>query len=155
MNSNGTYGCRATDHTCPRSFSHGVWWDSTSAGATVVHDCPSGAVGDAVRECCSNGQWLEPDLFECTSLAFQGDLEEQSVKMLSETISSTHNAKTFADLLADATSTTAPMFKNDLEIAMKILTQLLDHENSESDLNLTSEQDRNYLPVRESDVHSE
>ena len=68
--------------------------------------------------------------------------------MLSETISSTHNAKTFADLLADATSTTAPMFKNDLEIAMKILTQLLDHENSESDLNLTSEQDRNYLPVR-------
>ena len=78
------YVLLATDHTCPRSFSHGVWWDSASAGVTVVHDCPSGAVGDAVRECCSNGQWLEPDLFECTSLAFQRDLEEQVISNIVE-----------------------------------------------------------------------
>ena len=56
-------------------------------------------------------------------------------------------AKTTVRKLADTTSSIEQMFGNDLNITLRILNQVLDYENSQSGLNLTSEQDSRYLTV--------
>ena len=47
-----------------------MWWDSKVAGVAVIQKCPNGAVGEAVRNCSSDGLWQEPDLMNCTNPAF-------------------------------------------------------------------------------------
>ena len=56
---------------CPRSFSHGLWWERTSFGKIALESCPSHSQGKASRACDETlGGWQEPDLFNCTSDPF-------------------------------------------------------------------------------------
>ena len=65
------------DYTaCPRIFSHNMWWDSIVFGVAVEQKCPNGAVGTALRNCSTQGQWEEPNMLNCTSQEFL-DLEVQ------------------------------------------------------------------------------
>ena len=65
-----------------------------------------------------------------------------------ELLISTFVAKTLVAKLADTTSAVNQMFGNDLNITLRILNEVLDYENSQTDMrNLTSEQDSKYLTV--------
>ena len=65
-----------------------------------------------------------------------------------ELLISTYLAKTLVSKLADTTSAVDQMFGNDLNISLRILNEILDYENSQTDMrNLTSEQDSKYLTV--------
>lgn len=56
---------------CPRSFSHGLWWERTLFGKIALESCPSHSQGKASRACDEAlGGWQEPDLFNCTSDPF-------------------------------------------------------------------------------------
>lgn len=56
---------------CPRSFSHGLWWERTLFGKIALESCPSHSQGKASRACDETlGGWQEPDLFNCTSDPF-------------------------------------------------------------------------------------
>ena len=56
-------------------------------------------------------------------------------------------AKTTISSLAEATSSTDTMFGNDLNITLRIMNLILDYENSQVGLNLTSEQSSTFLSV--------
>ena len=56
-------------------------------------------------------------------------------------------AKTMIKSLADSTSRTETMFGNDINITLRIVNKVLDHENQQSGLSLTSEQDSTFLYV--------
>ena len=56
---------------CPRSFSHGLWWERTPFGKIALESCPSHSQGKASRACDETlGGWQGPDLFNCTSDPF-------------------------------------------------------------------------------------
>lgn len=56
---------------CPRSFSHGLWWERTKFGEVAIESCPNHSQGKATRACDEDlGGWQEADLFNCTSDLF-------------------------------------------------------------------------------------
>ncbi|KAH3819069.1 cadherin EGF LAG seven-pass G-type receptor 1-like isoform X2 [Dreissena polymorpha] len=139
------YGCMVDYEACPRIFSHGMWWDTEVANVAVPHECPNRAVGQAVRNCSQDGLWQDPDFFNCTNLQFL-DHQRQIEKIETGALEiNTFVARTLLKSLGNSTTTTDTMFGNDINITLRILNRVLDYENKQSGLNLTSERDSHYL----------
>ncbi|XP_060555146.1 cadherin EGF LAG seven-pass G-type receptor 2-like isoform X2 [Ruditapes philippinarum] len=139
------YGCRVDYAACPRIYSHGMWWDTEIANVMITQQCPDDAFGSATRNCSANGLWQKPDFFNCTSKLFSDHLvqiekiESGSLKI------NTFVAKTLLASLADTTSQMETMYGNDINITVRIMNKILEYENQQSGLYLTSEQDSHYL----------
>lgn len=138
-------GCRVVYDVCPRSFARGIWWDRTFINEMAVQECPSGAIGDAKRN-CTKDSWLEPNLFNCTSLNFR-DLYKQLKQIKKGSLKiNTYVSKTLMKLLAKAAKESADnFFGNDISIILNLIMEILKYENKQEGLSLTSEQDRGFI----------
>ncbi|KAK3103496.1 hypothetical protein FSP39_019621 [Pinctada imbricata] len=138
-------GCIITTNMCPRSFYKGIWWDATYYGKMVVQDCPNRAVGDAKRNCSQTTIWGEPDLFNCTNTAFV-DLKSKIEEIENGTLKiNSFVSKTSMRDLALALSTTSVLFGSDINVTYRLITSILEYENQQKGLNLTSEQDSTFI----------
>ncbi|XP_046394946.1 protocadherin-like wing polarity protein stan isoform X2 [Ischnura elegans] len=156
-------GCEVVYDGCPQSPSPpGVWWQRTSFGNTTYRACPSGSKGRSSRTCDRELGWLPPDIFNCTSDSFLdlrkvlGQLERGELQ-----INSFVAVKVGGDL-SQASNTSSGMLGIDISgngaeehhhrlygadvlVASQLLQALLHHESSQSGLNLTHSQDKDYV----------
>ncbi|CAL8121926.1 unnamed protein product [Orchesella dallaii] len=142
-------GCELVRDGCPRAFDGEIWWPRAKFSTSSVHDCPSGSIGLATRECRSPQGWAESDLFNCTSTSFisilnivnQLDSRDLSLSPLLST-------KLAADLNKALNSTTSDgsrLFGNDISISQRLITHLIQHETKQKGLNLSHRQDKNFI----------
>ncbi|CAI9730365.1 cadherin EGF LAG seven-pass G-type receptor 2 isoform X1 [Octopus vulgaris] len=138
-------GCRVVYDVCPRSYAKGLWWDRTFINEIAVQDCPTGAIGDAKRNCTKLQSWLAPDLFNCTSKEFVKiqnqiqQIERGSLKI------NTYVSKTLMLQLAESAASAKNLYGNDISIILRTINQILFYENKQEGLSLTSEQDRKFI----------
>ncbi|KAJ9579827.1 hypothetical protein L9F63_004533, partial [Diploptera punctata] len=139
-------GCEVVYDGCPRSFASGLWWERTPFGKIALESCPSHSQGKASRACDETlGGWQEPDLFNCTSDPFLdlrkvlGQLEAGDLHV------TTFVAVKVASDLHKATNLTASLHGADLLISQELLRELMSYESGEKGLNLTHNQDKDYV----------
>lgn len=133
---------------CPRTFENDIWWPRTKFEAVAVHDCPTGAIGLASRDCNEPNGWSKPDLFNCTSASFitmlnivsQLDSRDLSLSPLL----STKLAKDVHKIL----NSTKTLYGNDLWICLRLISHLIKYETKQNGLNLSHRQDKNFIRVR-------
>jgi len=63
-------GCEVVYEACPRAFKSKIWWKRTAFNLMTIQDCPDGMIGSASRVCNETEGWIEPELFNCTSMLF-------------------------------------------------------------------------------------
>ncbi|XP_076447464.1 LOW QUALITY PROTEIN: cadherin EGF LAG seven-pass G-type receptor 2-like [Babylonia areolata] len=132
---------------CPRNFAKGVWWDPVPFGDVAIQDCPEGSFGTAKRVCTQLHSWLEADLFNCTSDNFtrlQSQLEALQAELQTDSISA-FSADLAIELLKNATNTTTPLYGGDVIMTMEFAKVVLLHENKHTDLELISQQYRDFV----------
>ncbi|XP_008557612.1 protocadherin-like wing polarity protein stan [Microplitis demolitor] len=143
-------GCEVIYHGCPRSYAGGLWWPQTSFNKTavlVLEECPGTAEGMASRECDSkSGGWQSPDLFNCTSEAFVQQRYYLAAFENSEMTLDRDMAVKIARDLHEAVQTVKNMYGADVLITESLLIALLNYEESQADLHLTHNQDKDYVP---------
>lgn len=139
-------GCEVVYDGCPRNFAGGIWWPRTLFGHEAVENCPVGSQGKSSRLCDSIlGEWMEPDTFNCTSddimnlRRLLGQLETGDVGI------TTFVAVESSNSLSRAVNTTNHLYGADILITQQILDRLLNYEVSQSGLNLTHSQDKDYI----------
>ncbi|XP_066994105.2 protocadherin-like wing polarity protein stan [Anabrus simplex] len=138
-------GCEVVYDGCPRSFSHGLWWERTKFGHVALTPCPSHSQGKASRGCDEEFGWQEPDLFNCTSDLFL-DLRKVLGQLETGDLSvTTFVAVKVAADLHKATNHTGKLHGADILISQELLRELMSHEIDESGLNLTHSQDKDYI----------
>ncbi|XP_060060672.1 cadherin EGF LAG seven-pass G-type receptor 3 isoform X2 [Erinaceus europaeus] len=142
-------GCRVLYDACPKSLRSGVWWPQTKFGILASVPCPRGALGlpapgVAVRLCDEEQGWLEPDLFNCTSPAF----EELNLQLdgleLNKTTLDTVEAKKLAQRLREVTGRTKHYFSQDIRVTARLLAHLLAFESHQQGFGLTATQDAHF-----------
>ncbi|KAG8278058.1 Cadherin EGF LAG seven-pass G-type receptor 2 [Homalodisca vitripennis] len=138
-------GCEVVYDGCPRSYAH-MWWPRTPFGHEALEPCPHGSQGRASRLCDSvSGTWLAPDIFNCTSDAFMdlrkllGQLETNDVSVTTFVAVGTGSA------LSRAANITRGLYGADILITEQLLERLIDHETTQTGLNLTHSQDKDYV----------
>ncbi|XP_006824531.1 cadherin EGF LAG seven-pass G-type receptor 2 [Saccoglossus kowalevskii] len=134
-------GCEVIYKACPRNYAGGKWWQQTMFSKTAKESCPYGSFGMATRHCTKESGWLEPDMFNCTSDTFSAlatmlrELESGEKKL------NTRFAKEISEELQFATSETPEFYGNDVNVAYKIMSIVLDYESQLGGFNLTATQD--------------
>ncbi|XP_065199574.1 protocadherin-like wing polarity protein stan [Planococcus citri] len=139
-------GCAVVYDGCPRNFADGIWWRRTEFGKVAVEDCPRGSQGKASRLCDNTSEgWQNPDIFNCTSDSFTSlrrrlvDLESEGLQL------NTFVAIETADSIKKACNNSDLLYGADILIAEQIIQRLLNYEKSQSGLNLTHSQDKDYM----------
>uniref|UniRef100_A0A3B3SWI4 Cadherin EGF LAG seven-pass G-type receptor 3 n=1 Tax=Paramormyrops kingsleyae TaxID=1676925 RepID=A0A3B3SWI4_9TELE len=134
-------GCEIYDG-CPKTITLGIWWPRTKFGLPAAVSCPKGSM-TAIRHCDPERGWLVPDLFNCTSPSFVELNALESVER-NETDLSTIVEKKLAYQLRDVTEATPRLYGNDLQIADRLLSRLLNFENQQNGFGLTATQDAHF-----------
>uniref|UniRef100_H3D3A2 Cadherin EGF LAG seven-pass G-type receptor 3 n=1 Tax=Tetraodon nigroviridis TaxID=99883 RepID=H3D3A2_TETNG len=133
-------GCEVIYDGCPKTITQGIWWPRTKFLRAAV-SCPKGSVGAAIRHCDVERGWLEPELYNCTSPPFVELNAALDSLERNETELSTIMEKKLAHQLRDVTEATARLYGNDLHIAERLLSRLLNFETQQSGFGLTATQD--------------
>ncbi|XP_072569646.1 cadherin EGF LAG seven-pass G-type receptor 3 isoform X2 [Paramormyrops kingsleyae] len=137
-------GCEIMYDGCPKTITLGIWWPRTKFGLPAAVSCPKGSMGTAIRHCDPERGWLVPDLFNCTSPSFvELNAVLESVER-NETDLSTIVEKKLAYQLRDVTEATPRLYGNDLQIADRLLSRLLNFENQQNGFGLTATQDAHF-----------
>ncbi|KPP64742.1 cadherin EGF LAG seven-pass G-type receptor 3-like [Scleropages formosus] len=137
-------GCEIVYDGCPKTITMGIWWPRTKFSLPAAVPCPKGSVGTAIRHCDAERGWLAPDLFNCTSPSFvELNAALESVER-NETELSTIMEKKLAYQLRDVTEATPRLYGNDLQIADRLLSRLLNFENQQTGFGLTATQDAHF-----------
>uniref|UniRef100_A0A8D0CH87 Cadherin EGF LAG seven-pass G-type receptor 3 n=1 Tax=Scleropages formosus TaxID=113540 RepID=A0A8D0CH87_SCLFO len=140
-------GCEIVYDGCPKTITMGIWWPRTKFSLPAAVPCPKGSVGKcctAIRHCDAERGWLAPDLFNCTSPSFvELNAALESVER-NETELSTIMEKKLAYQLRDVTEATPRLYGNDLQIADRLLSRLLNFENQQTGFGLTATQDAHF-----------
>ena len=146
-------GCEVIYDGCPKSHSDGIWWERTTFGETAIESCPVGSKGKANRRCHETEGWQEADLFNCISNQFS-ELADQLLQFSGHGSSGSSpplfpvylpTIKISNDLKT-ALNATKLLYGSDVFITFRFVNLLLQHEISQSGLNLTHKQDRHFLP---------
>ncbi|CAD5116988.1 DgyrCDS5822 [Dimorphilus gyrociliatus] len=136
-------GCAVVYDGCPRAFKNGIWWEKTKYNSQDVRNCPLASVGKSYRNCTENG-WLEVDLTECMSTVLIPLSEELTKLEEDNLILNTFVVKSLIKEVEIASRLIREFYANDIEILGGILISVLKYESSQSGLNLTHTQDRNF-----------
>ncbi|XP_044577360.1 protocadherin-like wing polarity protein stan isoform X2 [Cotesia glomerata] len=148
-------GCQVIYNGCPKSYAGGLWWPQTLFNKTgdspvvvvVFENCPGTAQGMASRQCDSeSGGWQSPDLFNCTSDIFIQQRYNLAAIENSEMILNRDIAVKIARDLNFAVKNIKNMYGADVLIAESLFKLLLKYEESQADLHLTHNQDKDYVP---------
>ncbi len=132
---------------CPRSFSDEIWWPRSKFGTTTVHDCPSGAIGLATRECLEPKGWDSADVFNCTSTSFISILNIIAQLDSNDLVLSPLLSIKLAGDLYKALNSSNHLYGNDLWISLRLLNHLIKHETEQKGLYLSHRQDKNFIKV--------
>uniref|UniRef100_A0A8C9TVM6 Cadherin EGF LAG seven-pass G-type receptor 3 n=1 Tax=Scleropages formosus TaxID=113540 RepID=A0A8C9TVM6_SCLFO len=136
-------GCEIVYDGCPKTITMGIWWPRTKFSLPAAVPCPKGSVGTAIRHCDAERGWLAPDLFNCTSPSFVELNAAVRVRPLSGP-QSNYRSLTLAYQLRDVTEATPRLYGNDLQIADRLLSRLLNFENQQTGFGLTATQDAHF-----------
>ncbi|KAG5267992.1 hypothetical protein AALO_G00228230 [Alosa alosa] len=131
-------GCEVVYEGCPKAFDAGIWWPKTKFGRPAATHCPKGSIGTAIRHCGEERGWLPPDLFNCTSIAFNEEFHRNESRMDGE------RSKEIARQLQNATNHTSVFYGNDVRVAFQLLRRVLQHESQRSGFQLTATQDADF-----------
>ncbi|XP_070557832.1 cadherin EGF LAG seven-pass G-type receptor 2-like isoform X8 [Ptychodera flava] len=134
-------GCEVIYKACPKNYAGNVWWRQTPFGQTAVEMCPYGSTGYATRTCDKQNGWLEMDLFNCTSNTFGALATMLSDLETGREVLSTSVAIKIAAALQKATTETPEFYGNDINIAYKITSLVLQYESQQEGFELTAKRD--------------
>lgn len=136
-------GCTVVYDGCPRAFKNGIWWEKTKYNSQDVRNCPLTSIGKSYRNCTENG-WLEADLTECISAVLIPLSQELNKLKRNNLLLNAFVAKTLVKELEIGSKLITNFYPSDIEILGGILIAILEYESSQSGLNLTFTQDRNF-----------
>ena len=138
-------GCQVVYNSCPRSYEAGIWWPRTPFGQTVEVACPEDSEGKAVRQCVEEQSWSEPDLFNCTHrqmLPLFQDLTQLQNDVI--TMNSYLALKSSRNLF-ELSEKLDNLYGADILLITRLLTEILQYENTQSGFNLSHKQERDFI----------
>ncbi|XP_033106725.1 cadherin EGF LAG seven-pass G-type receptor 2-like isoform X3 [Anneissia japonica] len=137
-------GCEVVYDSCPRRFKEGLWWPRTKFNKVANVRCPNGTIGDATRRCDINTGWLDPDLFMCTSISFQGPSKTLKELDSGQKLNKALSIEVVTSL-ESALQKTGKLYGNDVSIGYKLLNRVLEHESKQKGLNVTATQESTFI----------
>ena len=138
-------GCQVVYQSCPKSFVSDVWWPRTTFGQTVEVECPEGSEGKAVRACVEEVGWGEADLFNCTHREMLPLFQDLTQLQNNEIQMNSYLALKTARQLFDLTNSLEELYGADILLISRLLTEILQYENSQEGFNLSHKQERDFI----------